>query len=71
MQASHLLFPVESWVSLDVYCLLDYAHGVVPPHSEGDRSGKCPPGFVAIDGLRSPVALDFYLQSHGGLLGSE
>lgn len=27
-------------------------------------------GFVASDGIASPIAKDFYLLSHGGLLGS-
>jgi hypothetical protein len=40
--------------------------------SDGDaKSGNCPPGFVADHGINSPIAVDFYIQSHGGLLGSE
>ncbi|KAH7929773.1 Piwi-domain-containing protein [Leucogyrophana mollusca] len=38
--------------------------------NEGDRSGNCPAGFVADQGIGNPVAQDFYLQSHGGLLGT-
>jgi len=38
---------------------------------EGDRSGNCPAGFIANEGIKSPSAMDFYLQSHGGLLGSK
>jgi len=34
------------------------------------RSGNCKAGFVADNGLDSPMAADFYLQSHGGLLGT-
>ncbi|KAL4065381.1 Piwi-domain-containing protein [Scleroderma citrinum] len=42
------------------------------PKSErdGDKSGNCPAGFVADRGIGNPVARDFYLQSHGGLLGT-
>lgn len=36
-----------------------------------DSTGNCPAGFMADQGLQSPVARDFYLQSHGGLKGSE
>lgn len=39
--------------------------------STGDASGNCPPGFVANDKISMPGIHDFYLQSHGGLLGSE
>jgi len=35
-----------------------------------DRSGNCPAGFLASEGIQSPVTRDFYLQSHGGLLGT-
>lgn len=38
--------------------------------NEGDRSGNCPPGFVADQGVGNPAVRDFYLQSHGGLLGT-
>jgi len=37
---------------------------------DSDRSGNCHAGFVADDGLCSPMAHDFYLQSHGGLKGT-
>lgn len=37
---------------------------------EGDKSGNCPAGFVADKGIGNPIAQDFYLQSHGGLLGT-
>ena len=39
--------------------------------SGGDRTGNCPAGFVADEGIDSPLAADFFLLSHGGLLGSE
>lgn len=43
-----------------------------PSHSgTGDRSGNCPAGFVVDDKITSPGIFDFYLQSQGGLLGSE
>ncbi|KAI5983814.1 Piwi domain-containing protein [Pisolithus albus] len=38
--------------------------------NEGDKSGNCPAGFVADKGIGNPMAQDFYLQSHGGLLGT-
>jgi eukaryotic translation initiation factor 2C len=36
-----------------------------------DSTGNCPAGFMAERGIQSPTARDFYLQSHGGLKGSE
>ncbi|KAG2348507.1 Piwi-domain-containing protein [Suillus weaverae] len=38
--------------------------------NDGDRSGNCPAGFVADNGVGNPAVRDFYLQSHGGLLGT-
>ncbi|KAG1819562.1 ribonuclease H-like domain-containing protein [Suillus subaureus] len=38
--------------------------------NDGDRSGNCPAGFVADQGVGNPAVRDFYLQSHGGLLGT-
>ncbi|KAG2158147.1 Piwi-domain-containing protein [Suillus bovinus] len=38
--------------------------------SDGDKSGNCPAGFVADQGVGNPAVRDFYLQSHGGLLGT-
>ena len=38
--------------------------------NEGDRSGNCPAGTVVDSGVVNPVEFDFYLQSHGGLLGT-
>ncbi|KAJ8581687.1 stem cell self-renewal protein Piwi [Rhizopogon salebrosus TDB-379] len=37
---------------------------------EADKSGNCPAGFVADHGVGNPAVRDFYLQSHGGLLGT-
>jgi len=37
---------------------------------DADRSGNCNAGFIADDGLCSPMSHDFYLQSHGGLKGT-
>ncbi|KAF8993952.1 Piwi domain-containing protein [Cyathus striatus] len=34
------------------------------------RSGNCPAGSVADQGIAHPTEFDFYLQSHGGLLGT-
>ncbi|EGO21589.1 hypothetical protein SERLADRAFT_474142 [Serpula lacrymans var. lacrymans S7.9] len=41
-----------------------------PDKQQADRSGNCPAGFVADRGIGNPVAQDFYLLSHGGLLGT-
>ncbi|KAH9045386.1 argonaute-like protein [Lactarius pseudohatsudake] len=38
--------------------------------NEGDRSGNCPAGTVVDSDVVNPVEFDFYLQSHGGLLGT-
>ena len=38
---------------------------------DASRSGNCKAGFVADRGLSSALARDFYLLSHGGLLGSK
>lgn len=43
---------------------------MVPLPRGADRSGNCPAGFVAEQGLQSPVARDFYLLSHSGIKGS-
>ncbi|KAL0949487.1 hypothetical protein HGRIS_009541 [Hohenbuehelia grisea] len=42
------------------------------PQSErdGDRSGNCPAGTVVDREIAHPTEFDFYLQSHGGLLGT-
>ncbi|KAF9055354.1 argonaute-like protein [Hymenopellis radicata] len=37
---------------------------------EGDRSGNCPAGTVVDRDVTHPTEFDFYLQSHGGLLGT-
>ena len=39
-------------------------------NNEGDRSGNCPAGTVVDSDVVNPVEFDFYLQSHGGLLGT-
>ena len=41
------------------------------PRDGDPKSGNCPPGFVADNGIDNPLAPDFFIQSHGGLLGSE
>ncbi|KAG6379119.1 Piwi domain-containing protein [Boletus reticuloceps] len=43
-------------------------HG--PYRRDADRSGNCPAGFVADEGIGNPIAKDYYLLSHGGLLGT-
>ncbi|KIM90880.1 hypothetical protein PILCRDRAFT_811377 [Piloderma croceum F 1598] len=37
---------------------------------EADRSGNCPAGTVVDREVAHPTEFDFYLQSHGGLLGT-
>ena len=37
---------------------------------EGDNSGNCPAGTVVDRDIGHPTEFDFYLQSHGGLLGT-
>ncbi|KAG9317399.1 argonaute-like protein [Chiua virens] len=37
---------------------------------EGDRSGNCPAGTVVDKVIAHPTEFDWYLQSHGGLLGT-
>ncbi|KAG6917905.1 hypothetical protein DXG01_000514 [Tephrocybe rancida] len=37
---------------------------------DGDRSGNCPAGTVVDRDIAHPTEFDFYLQSHGGLLGT-
>jgi len=41
-----------------------------PPPNGADRSGNCPAGTVVDREVTNPVEFDFYLQSHGGLLGT-
>ncbi|THH15210.1 hypothetical protein EW146_g5232 [Bondarzewia mesenterica] len=41
-----------------------------PKPGEGDRSGNCPAGTVIDSDIVNPIEFDFYLQSHGGLLGT-
>lgn len=41
-----------------------------PPPNGGDRSGNCPAGTVVDTDVVHPTEFDFYLQSHGGLLGT-
>jgi eukaryotic translation initiation factor 2C len=38
--------------------------------NEADRSGNCIAGTVVDSDIAHPVEFDFYLQSHGGLLGT-
>jgi eukaryotic translation initiation factor 2C len=41
-----------------------------PQDRDADRSGNCPAGTVIDKGIGHPTLFDFYLQSHGGLLGT-
>ncbi|KAG8918309.1 hypothetical protein FRC01_001933 [Tulasnella sp. 417] len=46
-------------------------YGFFPPRGgSADRSGNAPAGLVVDREITSPVEYDFYLQSHGGLLGT-
>ncbi|KAH9943477.1 argonaute-like protein [Epithele typhae] len=40
------------------------------PTRDSDRSGNCPAGTVVDNNITHPTEFDFYLQSHGGLLGT-
>ncbi|KAJ7608103.1 argonaute-like protein [Mycena polygramma] len=39
-------------------------------YNDADRSGNCPAGTVVDRAIVNPVDFDFYLQSHGGILGT-
>ncbi|KAF9226544.1 argonaute-like protein [Gyrodon lividus] len=41
-----------------------------PRQGEGDKSGNCPAGTVVDQIVAHPTEFDWYLQSHGGLLGT-
>ena len=41
-----------------------------PAPNVADRSGNCPAGTVVDTDVVHPTEFDFYLQSHGGLLGT-
>jgi eukaryotic translation initiation factor 2C len=41
-----------------------------PSPNVADRSGNCPAGTVVDRDVVHPTEFDFYLQSHGGLLGT-
>src|SRR6201996_4876151 len=53
------------------HTLLLNDHSRFFPQSErdGDRSGNCRAGTVVDREVAHPTEFDFYLQSHGGLLG--
>lgn len=38
--------------------------------ADADKSGNCPAGTVVDREVANPAEFDFYLQSHGGLLGT-
>jgi hypothetical protein len=59
----HSALRCESWLRKTLIILLESL-------SDASRSGNCKAGFVADRGLSSAFAKDFYLLSHGGLLGS-
>ena len=37
---------------------------------DSDKSGNCPAGTVVDRDVTHPTEFDFYLQSHGGILGT-
>jgi len=37
---------------------------------DADKSGNCPAGTVLDRDIAHPTEFDFYLQSHGGILGT-
>ena len=41
-----------------------------PKGRDADRSGNCLAGTVVDQDITHPTEFDFYLQSHGGLIGS-
>ena len=40
------------------------------PTSRKDKSGNCPAGTIVDQEITNPSEFDFYLQSHGGILGT-
>lgn len=38
--------------------------------SRKDKSGNCPAGTIVDQEITNPSEFDFYLQSHGGILGT-
>ncbi|KAG8942579.1 hypothetical protein FRC00_011746, partial [Tulasnella sp. 408] len=52
------------------FCLTSVSRFFPPPGGSSDRSGNAPAGLVIDREITSPVEFDFYLQSHGGLLGT-
>jgi eukaryotic translation initiation factor 2C len=41
-----------------------------PADKDADKSGNCPAGTVVDRDIGHPTEFDFYLQSHGGILGT-
>ncbi len=65
----HVRFFPRRCVAL--FCLPSLSTNMLCSSQEADRSGNCPPGLLVDDHITNPNYQDFYLQSHGGLLGSE
>ena len=61
---SSLARSAYSNMCIDLPCLTYY-------RNESDGSGNCQPGFIVDDGLANAKYPDYYLQSHGGIHGSE
>ncbi|OBZ75515.1 Protein argonaute-2 [Grifola frondosa] len=55
-----------------VFMIVGKRHHVrfFPRQQDADRSGNCPAGFAVDDQITHPCYEDFYLLSHGGLLGT-
>ena len=50
--------------------LIEYHRFFPQSERDADRSGNCPAGTVVDREIAHPTEFDFYLQSHGGLLGT-
>ncbi|KAG0694245.1 hypothetical protein DFH29DRAFT_1006504 [Suillus ampliporus] len=57
---------------IDCVCSRHHVRFFPRNRNDADKSGNCPAGFVADQGVGNPAVRDFYLQlqSHGGLLGT-
>ena len=49
---------------------LDFFRFFPQSERDADKSGNCPAGTVVDREVAHPTEFDFYLQSHGGLLGT-
>jgi len=56
--------------SITLLVVIKRHHIRMNPLNNADRSGNCPAGTILDTGITNPVEFDWYLQSHGGLLGT-